>query len=1233
MDVQDIITHTADITLDDEEQGIRFEDEEFGVQALPAAKSTWTIVGRFLTDRNLKTEVMKHVMASAWKPLMGIEITDVQANLFLFTFFDELDMRRVSDIPQGYRTAKVLERIGDYVGVFLRYDERNFERQWTSFYRVRVTHDVSNPLKRRMKMILRDGSWTWINFKYERLHMFCFFCGKMGHTDKFCLQARRSLLRPEQYPFGVSMRAGGTGPAKTLGEKWFQLGQERRREIGYGSEGGGMAVAAGVGRGGLSRVEGATATGRVGSDAGDVEGMGGEGVGGEGVGVRVDPKRRRTDRGEVNAVNGDMVVDSESFLAGPVDQTVREIEGMVSSKKPDFVFLIETKVDRDHAERLRVKLGFDGLFCTNSSGLSGGIALLWRTNNTARLISYSTNYVDVEVTMPGFEKWRMTGFYGFSQRGQRRDSWDLIRTLAGKSNLPWVMIGDFNDLLYQAEKRGGNPHPLSLLHGFGETIEECGLAQMPMMGYPFTWEKGKGTPNWIEERLDKVLTSQSWRDIVPDASVQNILTRKLDHSALFLGILNLRERMGGLRRGFRFEMAWLHDEGCRDVVEKAWDEGAGRGLQECISICGNRLSRWGGERFHKFGERIRNLRKEQLRLRGCNDPSSLAEFQRLEECLCRIEAQEDTYWRQRAKQHWLKNADANTKYYHSGDWVEGDAMRNVIYNYYKTIFTSGPPSDSGDFFGNIASRVTQVQNELLLRPFDASEVKSALFSMFPNKAPGPDGMNPGFYQHFWDVVGGDVSAYIVDCLNNRSFPARLNDTNIILIPKKKTPEMVSDYRPIALSNVVYRIMAKVITARMKPLMGGIISDTQSAFISDRLITDNILIAAEVGHFLNRKQCGITGWGALKLDMAKAYDRMEWPFLRSMMLALGFDERATAQEASVVKQCLAAYEEMSGQAVNYYKSSICYSKNTRDEQRGEVADILGVVQAPNFGKYLGLPSFVGRNRRAVFSYIDDKIRQRIGSWNKKLLSQAGKEVLLKSVAQSMPTFSMSVFLLPLNTCTAIERAMNRYWWRAKDDQGIHWKAWDKLCIPKKYGGLGFKELHAFNLAMLGKQAWRLLTKPETLVSKIYKARYYPKGTFFDASVGNNPSYCWRSIMAAQELVCGGVRRRIGNGKETLIWEHPWLQDDNNAEIITDKPPYLAQATVMGLIDQETATWDHEILNDIFIPEDVMRILKIPVSPDYEDMWYWHGDVTGEYSVKSGYRQVVGDYVHTTGMFDK
>ncbi|XP_019164331.1 PREDICTED: uncharacterized protein LOC109160499 [Ipomoea nil] len=282
---------------------------------------------------------------------------------------------------------------------------------------------------------------------------------------------------------------------------------------------------------------------------------------------------------------------------------------MVSRKKPKFVFLMETKVGRVHAERLRVKLGFDGLFYVDSTGLSGGLALPWKTNNTARLLSFSKNHVDIEVSIPGFIKWRMTGFYGFPQRGRRDD---------------------------------------------------CGLSQMPMQEYPYTWEKGNETPDWMEERLDKVLATKVWRGVVVGASVQNILTRNSYHSALYLGIMDPRGRGNGRKRGFRFEMAWLHVEGCRSVVEKSLDEGRGGGLQNCIGLCGDRLMRWGGDRFHKFGEQIMNLRKEQLLLRERTDPASLAEFQRLEEHLSRLETQEDVYWRQRAKQHWLREADANT---------------------------------------------------------------------------------------------------------------------------------------------------------------------------------------------------------------------------------------------------------------------------------------------------------------------------------------------------------------------------------------------------------------------------------------------------------------------------------------------------------------------------------------------------------------------------------------------
>ncbi|XP_019184779.1 PREDICTED: uncharacterized protein LOC109179736 [Ipomoea nil] len=938
-------------------------------------------------------------------------------------------------------------------------------------------------------------------------------------------------------------------------------------------------------------------------------------------------------------------------------RTVRELTDLASRKKPDFIFLMETKVKRIHAERIRVSLVFDGLFNVDLTRLGGGLALLWRKNDTARLLSYSKNYIDIEVNMPSFPQWRMTCYYGFSQRHRRSEAWDLLKSFAPRSNLPWVMIGDFNDLLFQHEKRGGNPHPNSLLRGFGETIDHCGLAQLPMEGYRFTWEKGKGTPTCIEERLDKVLASNAWREIVPGARVSNNLMRKSDHSALFLSIHETVPNTRGGRRGFRFEMAWVYDEGCRGVVERSWEEGRSEGIQDCIAYCGNQLSKWGGDRYHKFGEKIMFLRKQQLHLRGRTDLTSLAEFQRLEETLSNMEIQEDTYWRQRAKQHWLKNADANTKFYHmyashrkkkntiyklmndNGDWMEGDNMNTIILEYFSQIFSSGDPIDGNDLFSEISPRVTQTQNDQLLRPFVITEVRDALFAMAPDKAPGPDGMNPGFYQHFWDVVGNDISAFILNCLNNQIFPADLNNTDVVLIPKKKSPEVVADFRPIALSNVIYRIMAKMITQRMKPLMENIISNSQSAFIPDRLITDNILVAAEVGHYLNRKQCGAVGWGALKLDMAKAYDRMEWPFLRGMLIALGFDDRWI----DLIMLCVTtvSYNFM----INGSRSTPITP--TRGLRQGDplspylfiiCAEGLSVLlqRAQDKGLIHGCRVARGAPPISHLFFADDSLL--FFRANMQEASEIKNCLLLYeslSGQKDYPLLWEGIKRLHLHILRIgsgkglvlgirnyyLRQAMNRYWWGTGTDRGIHWKAWDGLCIPKKHGGLGFKDLRAFNLAMLGKQAWRLLTNTDSLVAKVYKARYYPRGSFLEATMGNNPSFCWRSIMAAKDLVCGGIRRRIGNGKSTLIWEHPWLQDELDPMIHTEMPQQLSGTRVVGLIDQDTETWDPHILTDIFQPSDIPRIQKIPVAPDYDDIWYWYDDPNGIYSVKSGYRRIV------------
>lgn len=115
----------------------------------------------------------------------------------------------------------------------------------------------------------------------------------------------------------------------------------------------------------------------------------------------------------------------------------------------------------------------------------------------------------------------------------------------------------------------------------------------------------------------------------------------------------------------------------------------------------------------------------------------------------------------------------------------------------------------------------------------------------------------------------------------------MNDTSVVLIPKKANPEYVTDLRPISLCNVIYKIVAKMLTNRLKGVLGSVISESHSAFVPGRAITDNILISTEIMHYLKRKKQGRDGVAALKIDMSKAYDRVEWTFLKLIMLKMGF----------------------------------------------------------------------------------------------------------------------------------------------------------------------------------------------------------------------------------------------------------------------------------------------------------------------------------------------------------
>ena len=195
--------------------------------------------------------------------------------------------------------------------------------------------------------------------------------------------------------------------------------------------------------------------------------------------------------------------------------------------------------------------------------------------------------------------------------------------------------------------------------------------------------------------------------------------------------------------------------------------------------------------------------------------------------------------------------------------------------------------------------MTPGMNLELTKEYTACEVELALKQMKPISAPGPDGMPPIFFKHFWNTVGQDVITTTLSVLNSGTIPPRINHTFISLIPKTKSPEIAKDFRPISLCNVIYKLISKTIANHFKKYLPKLVSESQGAFLSNRLITNNLLVAFETLHHLKNKRTGTTGSMALKLDMSKAYDRVEWNFLEKMMEKLGFDRKCI----DLIKSCI------------------------------------------------------------------------------------------------------------------------------------------------------------------------------------------------------------------------------------------------------------------------------------------------------------------------------------------
>ncbi|KAK3183587.1 hypothetical protein Dsin_030873 [Dipteronia sinensis] len=473
-------------------------------------------------------------------------------------------------------------------------------------------------------------------------------------------------------------------------------------------------------------------------------------------------------------------------------------------------------------------------------------------------------------------------------------------------------------------------------------------------------------------------------------------------------------------------------------------------------VCGSKLLGWSKERFGSLRKLISEKQREIERLyRRSWDEGIMSLIKNLErdlECiLAREEEKEKSIFSLLDDNGRIQDIEAG--------------LARAVSEYFSSIYKSSNPSDPDLRLAidAIGSRLSSDMVEGLRGRFLAEEIKTAIFEMGPRKAPDPDG------------------------LNGQSSISEFNGTNVVLIPKVKNPASLKDFRLISLCNVVYKTLSKVLANLLKAFLPTIISHFQSAFIPGRLIFDNVLTSFEILHSIANKKTGKTGLMAPKtrheqgnffsfllngrkvctvkpsrglrqgcplshylfLLYAEALSGLisasekngrgigvrcckGSPFIIHIFFA---DDsllfcRASKDNGNLIRQILGVCERGLGQRVNLQKSRITFSPNVAVAVRSDIQEVFAIEDCNTNDSYLGMPSLVGRNKRLTFNVIKERAWKRVCCWKGNLISTGGIEILIKAMAQTIPTYVMSIFQLPKGLCRDLNAMMSKFWWGSK-----------------------------------------------------------------------------------------------------------------------------------------------------------------------------------------------------------
>ncbi|KAM1589719.1 hypothetical protein ACFX10_028582 [Malus domestica] len=425
--------------------------------------------------------------------------------------------------------------------------------------------------------------------------------------------------------------------------------------------------------------------------------------------------------------------------------------------------------------------------------------------------------------------WRLFAIYASTDERRRREQWKNLSKRINYDDNHCLLIGDFNDILCNDEKEDGNTRSISSLRDFRDFVARNELLDLGFEGYPFTWRNNRDSLP-IQQRLDRGLAT-------PGCKMEDCRDRVSRYWRCISGgshAFRLCEKMKTLRMSLN-----------------EWYRGKGRNSKKAIDQLKVEIRR--AYESNQFASDQIKIKEKELRA---------------------AHKEEEAYWKLKSRIQWLKEGEKNTKFFHAqtvrrrkhnkikwledhhGVWHEDEKeICDIASSYFTGLFQSSRSSHIGEITECMENRVSNDNNRLLTTPITDSEIMEAAFQIPPTRAPGPDGFTGCFYKDHWEIVGKDVTLVVNAFWHSGKLLRKLNHTNLVLIPKVQCPKSMAQFRPIALCNVIYKIIAKILTNRLKSVMPKIIGEYQSVFVAGKQIQDNILVVHEILHSLLHQKKG------------------------------------------------------------------------------------------------------------------------------------------------------------------------------------------------------------------------------------------------------------------------------------------------------------------------------------------------------------------------------------------